>query len=96
MPVIKMFRPGFALFDLTIVARQAVNPVRGSAAASMLDRCVGASSSSLASIVTVSLSVPRGLLFVPPRMAYPFGDSGPSGSSCHPDPGLMMTLLPFH
>lgn len=68
MPVIKTFRPGFAFPLLTIVALQAVRPVRGKAADSMEERCVGASSSSPASMVTVSPSVPRGFIFVPPRM----------------------------
>jgi hypothetical protein len=96
IPVIRIFLPGFAFPLLTIVALQAVSPVKGRAAASIEDRCVGASSNSPASIVTVSPSVPRGFILVPPKMEYPLGLSGPSGSSFQPLPGLIMTRLPCH
>jgi hypothetical protein len=38
IPVIRMFRPGCAFPLLTIVALQAVSPVKGRAAASIEDR----------------------------------------------------------
>jgi hypothetical protein len=32
---------------------------------------------------------------VPPRIAYPDGESGPSGEEAQPRPGVSITRLPF-